>query len=91
VESVGGVNKFSPLAGTNAGQLMKSLQQLIKENPEYLTSGIPTHLIQQMMLNKNNDQSVMQTKVMNNRAPIVCYNFIIFSYRYFDFTLKTNL
>jgi hypothetical protein len=79
VESVGGANRLSPLAGTNAGQIMKSLQQLIQENPEYLTSGIPTHLIQQMMFAKNNDQSVMQQpKVMNNRAPIVrYYNFII--------------
>lgn len=90
MESVGGANKFSPLAGSNAGQLMKSLQQLIAENPEYLTSGIPTHLIQQMMFAKKNEQSVMQSKVTNIRAPIVCYNFI-FIFGHFCSTLKINL
>jgi hypothetical protein len=48
VEISGGISNFSPMIGSNASQLMKNLQQLIAANPEYLTSGIPTHLIQQM-------------------------------------------
>jgi hypothetical protein len=46
VERAGGI--ASDTLGGNASQLMKNLQKLIASNPEYLTSGIPTHLIQQM-------------------------------------------
>ncbi|XP_070492560.1 protein strawberry notch isoform X1 [Chironomus tepperi] len=72
LERAGGINNFSPMIGSNASQLMKNLQQLIASNPEYLKSGIPTHLIQQMW-KKEPAPSVMQTpKVMttpinNNR------------------------
>ena len=47
---------------------MNNLKQLIAANPAYLTSGIPTHLIQQMW-KKEPEQSAMQPKVikiMNN-------------------------
>lgn len=63
VELAGGINNFSPMIGNNASQLMKNLQQLIAANPAYLTSGIPTHLIQQMW-KKEPQQTVMQPKVM---------------------------
>lgn len=48
MERAGGIANNLPMLGNNASQLMKNLQQLIASNPEYLTSGIPTHLIQQM-------------------------------------------
>lgn len=60
VELAGGINNFSPMLGNNASQLMKNLQQLISSNPEYLTSGIPTHLIQQMW-NKEPGKTTMTT------------------------------
>lgn len=61
VDMAGGINNFSPMLGNNASLLMKNLQQLIASNPAYLTSGIPTHLIQQMW---KNDPDPMQAKVM---------------------------
>lgn len=60
----GGINNFSPMIGNNASMLMKNLQQLIAANPAYLTSGIPTHLIQQMW-KKEPEVPMMQPKVMN--------------------------
>lgn len=77
MERAGGINNFSPMIGSNASQLMKNLQQLIASNPEYLTSGIPTHLIQQMW-KKEPEPNVLQTpKVMqttnNNRFIDVCF------------------
>lgn len=91
MEHSGGINNFSPMIGSNASQLMKNLQQLIASNPEYLKSGIPTHLIQQMW-KKEPAPSVMQTpKVMttpmnNNRIVDVCLfmsSFIILSTFYY--------
>lgn len=78
VERSGGINNFSPMIGSNASQLMKNLQQLIASNPDYLTSGIPTHLIQQMW-KKEPQQNVLPTiKVTNNnRIFDVCYYFIM--------------
>lgn len=81
VELAGGINNFSPMIGNNANQLMKNLQQLIAANPAYLTSGIPTHLIQQMW-KKDPEPTVMQPKVINNRLTDVCsyeflYHFVI--------------
>lgn len=60
VDMAGGINNFSPMIGNNASLLMKNLQQLIASNPAYLTSGIPTHLIQQMW---KNDPDPMQAKM----------------------------
>jgi len=80
VESAGGINNFSPMIGNNASQLMKNLQQLIAANPSYLTSGIPTHLIQQMW-KKEPDQMTpnsMQPRMIisNNRiADVSCEAF----------------
>lgn len=77
----GGIGNFQPQIGNNASMLMKNLQQLIATNPDYLTSGIPTHLIQQMW--KNEPQTtVMQTpKVtqnkINSRIFDVCYYFLL--------------
>lgn len=70
----GGINNFSPVIGNNASQLMKNLQSLIAANPAYLTSGIPTHLIQQMWKKEPEPTNVMQPKVMNtiNRLTDVC-------------------
>lgn len=48
VEMAGGINNFSPVIGTNANLLFTNLKQLIAANPEYITQGIPTNLIQQM-------------------------------------------
>lgn len=94
----GGINNFSPMIGSNASQLMKNLQQLIASNPEYLTSGIPTHLIQQMWKKEpvagsatsatsvvNNSQ--MMSKVINKNVIMdVRYHFyIILSYLQFKF------
>lgn len=57
----GGISNLSPAIGSNANMLMTSLRQLIAANPEYLKSGIPTHLIQQMWKKEEvptvNDQS----------------------------------
>jgi hypothetical protein len=68
----GGINNFSPMIGNNASQLMKNLQQLIAANPAYLTSGIPTHLIQQMWKKDAEPAMVQQPKVVNNRINHVC-------------------
>jgi hypothetical protein len=79
VEVAGGINNFSPIIGGNASQLMKNLQQLIASNPEYLTSGIPTQLIQQMWKKEPEPKNVMmqqQTKVMNNK-PVIVNNRIV--------------
>jgi hypothetical protein len=92
VELAGGISNFSPMIGSNASQLMKNLQQLIASNPEYLTSGIPTHLIQQMWKKEDAastapttttssiNNPLLQSKVMMNKNLImdVRYNFIIF-------------
>jgi hypothetical protein len=95
VERAGGIANNLPMLGSNASQLMKNLQQLIASNPEYLTSGIPTHLIQQMW-NKEPAPSaatttttagigslpanrMIQTKVINRNVIDVC-SFIIFYY-----------
>lgn len=96
----GGINNFSPMIGSNASQLMKNLQQLIASNPEYLTSGIPTHLIQQMW-KKEPDASalptsttatssinnpLLQSKVMNrNLIMDVCYYFFYYLNIYVTF------
>lgn len=89
VEMAGGIGNFSPMIGSNASQLMKNLQQLISSNPEYLTSGIPTHLIQQMWKKEPNstvptttslvNNSMLQSKVMMNKNIImdVRYYFLI--------------
>lgn len=90
VEMAGGINNFSPMIGSNASQLMKNLQQLIQSNPEYLTSGIPTHLIQQMWKKEPDASAVpttttssvnnplLQSKVMNrNLIMDVRYDFFI--------------
>ncbi|CRK86966.1 CLUMA_CG000782, isoform A [Clunio marinus] len=66
VERAGGINNFSPMIGNNASQLVKNLQQLIAANPAYLTSGIPTHLIQQMWKKEPEPTNVMP-KVTNIR------------------------
>lgn len=87
MERAGGINNFSPMIGSNASQLMKNLQQLIASNPEYLTSGIPTHLIQQMWKKEPEPNVMLTPKVMptmqtSNRTIIsdVCYYyFIIYS------------
>ena len=74
----GGIGNFSPMIGNNASQLMNNLKQLIAANPAYLTSGIPTHLIQQMW-KKEPEQSAMQPKVikiMNNNN--VRFDFLLF-------------
>lgn len=61
---------------------MNNLKQLIAENPDYLKSGIPTQLIQQMFSQKA-QPNVMQPKVTNNRVLNVCYDFvIIFNFTY---------
>ena len=83
------------MIGSNASQLMKNLQQLISSNPEYLTSGIPTHLIQQMWKKEpeatatstaglaNNSQA--QSKVMRQNAIMdVRYWFIILFFIIFN-------
>lgn len=67
----GGMTNFSPMIGNNASLLMKNLQQLIAANPAYLTSGIPTHLIQQMW-KTDPEPSMMQPKVMNKTFVDVC-------------------
>lgn len=87
MESAGGINNFSPMLGNNASQLMKNLQQLIASNPEYLTSGIPTHLIQQMWnkepsataagTNSLPNNPMMQTKVINKKIFDVCLLFLL--------------
>jgi hypothetical protein len=78
----GGINNFSPVIGNNASQLMKNLQQLIASNPDYLKSGIPTHLIQQMWKqNPTPNVNDSQPKVMNSnnqayvRFSVRCYYF----------------
>lgn len=68
----GGIGNLSPVLGNNANQLMKSLQELIAQHPDYLKSGIPTHLIQNMW---KKEPEPMQTKVVNNRIPDVCFLF----------------
>jgi hypothetical protein len=81
VEMAGGINNFSPMIGNNASQLMKNLQQLIKANPAYLTSGIPTHLIQQMWKKEPEvATSQQQPKVMNNRAAEACFTQVFISF-----------
>lgn len=75
----GGINNFSPMIGNNASQLMNNLKQLIAANPAYLTSGIPTHLIQQMW-KKEPEPTVMQPKVirvMNNNNVRFPYEFVL--------------
>lgn len=93
----GGINNFSPMLGNNASHLMKNLQQLISSNPEYLTSGIPTHLIQQMWNAKEsatsttataggslpNNNVMLQSKVMMHKKVFdVCY-YLIFNLSFF--------
>lgn len=58
------MGNLSPMLGSNAATLMKNLQRLIASNPEYLTSGIPTHLIQSMYKNEpTKETNAMQPKV----------------------------
>lgn len=73
----GGINSFSPMLGNNANQLMNNLKQLIAANPAYLTSGIPTHLIQQMW-KKEPEQNLMQPKVIRvvNSNNVRVYEFL---------------
>lgn len=102
VEMAGGINNFSPMLGNNASHLMKNLQQLISSNPEYLTSGIPTHLIQQMWNAKesattanaaaggslSNNNVMLQSKVMMQKKIIdVCLLF----YYYLTFSSWKNM
>lgn len=61
----GGINNFSPMIGNNATILMKSVQQLISANPDYLTKGIPNNLIH-MMWNTEPVPSDKEAKVMTN-------------------------
>jgi hypothetical protein len=82
VEMAGGINNFSPMIGNNASQLMKNLQQLIVQNPAYLTSGIPTHLIQQMWKKEPEPPSMLQPKMVNSRIHEVCNLFFFFIYSY---------
>ena len=49
----GGINNFSPIIGNNA-------------SPDYLTNGIPTHLIQQMWKN----DPMEQAKVVTTNMPL---------------------
>lgn len=80
----GGIGNFSGTIGNDASQVLKNLQQLIAQNPAYLTSGIPTHLIQQMYM--NNDQP----KVINSRpAYDVCFGLFII-YFYLVFYVRKN-
>jgi hypothetical protein len=85
----GGINNFSPMIGSNASQLMKNLQQLIASNPDYLTSGIPTHLIQKMWKNEPESNVMLTPKVtqnaISNRIFDVCFYFSYY------FTLLTPL
>lgn len=84
VEMSGGINNFSPVIGNNASQVLKNLQALIAANPDYLTNGIPTHLIQQMWKN----DSMEQPKVVTTNMPLktnktlnfddVCFGIILF-------------
>lgn len=68
VDMAGGINNFSPMIGNNASQLVKNLQQLIAAHPEYLKSGIPTHMIQQMW--KKEPEQSMEPKVKYNFADV---------------------
>lgn len=90
----GGINNFSPVIGNNASQVLKNLQALIAANPDYLTNGIPTHLIQQMWKN----DPMEQPKVVTTNMPLktnktlnfdVCFG-IIFFYYYNLFKLNSN-
>lgn len=96
MELAGGINNFSPMLGSNASQLMKNLQQLISSNPEYLTSGIPTHLIQQMWNKEPSTTNtvsmppknvMLQTKVISKNNTDVCFDF----YYYFLLSNHYNL
>ena len=70
----GGINNLGGAMGNDAGLVLKNLQLLINANPAYLTSGIPTHLIQQMYMNE-------PPKVINKRPTFdVCYDFLLFHY-----------
>jgi hypothetical protein len=76
----GGINNFSNVLGNNGSQLLKNLQSLIAANPSYLTSGIPTHLIQQMWMSE--PAAKVTPKIQNVD---VCFYFI------FCFTVKIHL
>lgn len=69
VDMAGGINNFSPMLGNNASLLMKNLQQLIASNPAYLTSGIPTHLIQQMWKNDPDPQAKVMLFMVSYSLP----------------------
>lgn len=78
----GGINNFSPMIGNNAAILMKSVQQLIHSNPDYLKKGIPNNLIH-MMWNTEPVPSDKEAKVMTtsrvlnvSNFAIVCYDFL---------------
>lgn len=71
VDMAGGINNFSPMIGNNASQLVKNLQQLIAAHPEYLKSGIPTHMIQQMW--KKEPEPSMEPKVKNIFADVCVF------------------
>lgn len=76
----GGINNFSGVLGANGSQMLKNIQALIATNPSYLTSGIPTHLIQQMW---NKEATTKVTTTPNNRFYDVCFRYFILSFLIF--------